>query len=117
VIKIPKSEKQRAFELQLKNVKLHRRQQKRLTSLPVLEKFGIDFDENKTITLVVEELITDEKFKTGILETGILFNRLVVTAIRCPICGKKVELDKKWDTFNCSNGHELKRLEVIKMEV
>jgi len=70
--------------------------------------------EPSEIQVIVEDLVKpNTKNTTEVLEIRNVCRHRLITAIRCPLCGKILHLDKRWNAFLCNNGHELFRWDIV----
>jgi hypothetical protein len=51
---------------------------------------------------VMNSLNPEEKLEAEVLKTKEKQHRLIITSLACPVCGKGMSWDNKWEAFVCT---------------
>lgn len=86
-------------------------------TIPELQKRGMTFEDD-AVVYVRNLMAGDDLLKTEIVEITASGFKNKITKIKCPCCGKELEINKYWECYICccqENGKQI--YDVIKLQI
>lgn len=92
--------------------------EQQMKGMPFLHTFHQKLEKQVTepneIQAIVEDLVKPNTRKIAeVVEIRNVSRHRLITSIKCPLCEKKLQLDRRWNAFLCNNGHQLFRWDVV----
>lgn len=108
-----------SFKLQMKGVRKKAKKDRQEKQVPTFKNLGLEYKqiEDKNIEIMVSDILsnTEKDLKSLVLRVVPMGSTYIVDCIRCPICNKPVDLDRRWEGFVCQKceTHEKKIYEIL----
>jgi len=101
------------FRVQILSVKRQRKKDVENKTIPTFKNFDIDYDRvnDNNIEIAVRDIFeeTDKGYKSLVLSVDKKGATFIISKIRCPLCGKPIQLNEKWFTYICFECDEHKK--------
>jgi len=91
-------------------MKAYRKKKMKTDNTPYLPQSGVGE------VYVMNSLNPDEKFKVEVVKTKEKQHREIIASLACPVCGKGMSWDTKWEAFVCTKHGKKAIYEIVENE-
>ena len=109
------------YKMQILSVKRKTKKEAQQKTIPTFKSFDIDYsrvnDNNIEIAVIDVFGETDKGYKSLVLSVKKKGATFIIDMIRCPFCGKAVQLNEHWFTYICNACDEHEKMNFELMQV